>query len=72
MEIKEIRALAQIMKENGLTQMEIQEEGKSIRMERESAVYAPAAAPVLSVPVMQSPLPCAAEAVPPQPDAKEP
>ena len=72
MEIKEIRALAQIMKENGLTQMEIQEEGKSIRMERESAVCAPAAAPVLSVPVMQSPLPCAAGGVPPQPAAKEP
>lgn len=72
MEIKEIRALAQIMKENGLTQMEIQEEGKSIRMERESAVCAPAAAPVLSVPVMQSPLPCAAGQLPPQPAAKEP
>lgn len=69
MEMKEMRALAQIMKENGLTRLEIQEEGKSIRMERESAVCAPAAAPVLSVPVMQSPLPSAALEDQPQPAA---
>ncbi len=71
MDMKEICTLAQIMKDNGLTRVEIQEDGKTIRMERESAVCAPAA-PVLSVPVMQSPLPSIAEDAPPQPAAKEP
>lgn len=63
MEMNEIRTLAQIMKDNGLTRVEIQEEGKSIRMERESAVCAPAVTPVLSAPVIQSPLVPAAEEV---------
>jgi len=71
MEMKEIRTLAQIMKDNGLTRVEIQEDGKSIRMEREGLVGTPAA-PVLSAP---TPLfPAAAEAgqqaVPQDPDGR--
>lgn len=37
MDMKAIRALAEIMKANDLTQVEITEEGKTIRMKREIA-----------------------------------
>ncbi|MDD3192416.1 MAG: acetyl-CoA carboxylase biotin carboxyl carrier protein [Oscillospiraceae bacterium] len=59
MDIKAIRALAEIMRENGLSQVEIVEEGKTIRMEREPSVLAvsqptvPAA--VFQAPVMAAP-----------------
>lgn len=36
MDMKAIRSLAEIMKENSLTRVEIVEEGKTIRMEREA------------------------------------
>ena len=43
MDMKAIRALAEIMKANDLTQVEITEEGKTIRMKREiAAVPVPA------------------------------
>lgn len=41
MDMKAIRSLAEIMKENSLTRVEIVEEGKTIRMEREAPVAAP-------------------------------
>ena len=36
MEIKQIKELARVMKENDLTALEIHEEGSSIRLERKS------------------------------------
>ena len=41
MDMKAIRSLAEMMKENSLTRVEIVEEGKTIRMEREAPVAAP-------------------------------
>ena len=75
MEMKEIRALAQIMKEHGITRVEMQENGKSIRMEREVSVCPPAGTPVLSTPIMQSPLlsteqEAKTQAEPPVPDGR--
>lgn len=68
MEIKSIRALAEIMKANGLTLLEMNEEGKTLRLERKaedsfapvSNVAAAPAAPVEAVPV---PEPAAEEGV---------
>ena len=54
MDMKAIRALAEIMKANDLTQVEITEEGKTIRMKREiAAVPVPAQTPF--APVMPAP-----------------
>ncbi len=54
MDMKAIRALAEIMKANDLTQAEITEEGKTIRMKREiAAVPVPAQTPF--APVMPAP-----------------
>ena len=54
MDMKAIRALAEIMKANDLTQVEITEEGKTIRMKREiAAVPVPAQPPF--APVMPAP-----------------
>lgn len=68
MEIKSIRALAEIMKANGLTLLEMNEEGKTLRLERKaedsfapvSNVAAAPAAPVEAAPV---PEPVAEEGV---------
>ena len=68
MEIKSIRALAEIMKANGLTLLEMSEEGKTLRLERKaegsfapvSNVAAAPSAPVEAVPV---PEPAAEEGV---------
>ena len=50
MDMKAIRALAEIMKANDLTQVEITEEGKTIRMKREiAAVPVPAQTPFAPV-----------------------
>ena len=54
MDMKAIRALAEIMKANDLTQVESTEEGKTIRMKREiAAVPVPAQTPF--APVMPAP-----------------
>ena len=47
MEIKQIKELARVMKENDLTALEIHEEGSSIRLERNREI---AAVPASSLP----------------------
>ena len=54
MDMKAIRALAEIMKANDLTQVEITEEGKTIRMKREIAAV-PVLAQTPFAPVMPAP-----------------
>ena len=68
MEIKSIRALAEIMKANGLTLLEMNEEGKTLRLERKAEdSYAPvsnvAAAPAAPVEAAPVPEPVAEEGV---------
>jgi len=61
MKIDDIRALARIMKENGLTGLKIDEEGMSIELKREVSAAAPqavvptvvTAAPTVDVPASQ-------------------
>lgn len=58
MDMKAIRSLAEIMKENSLTRVEIVEEGKTIRMEREAPVAAPSFASAGSAPAIPGNRPC--------------
>lgn len=68
MEIEQIRALCEMMAQNGITRLQIEQEGGSVTLER-----APAAAPttVLSAPVLAAPIATAPveplPAVPPAP-----
>ncbi len=67
MEIKSIRALAEIMKANGLTLLEMNEEGKTIRLERK-AEFSPAQVPNLPA---EKPAGSAETAAAPEPAAEE-
>ena len=64
MDMKAIRSLAEIMKENSLTRVEIVEEGKTIRMEREAPVAAPSFASAGSAPAIPATAPVMASVEP--------
>ena len=60
MDVKSIESLARLMKENGLTALELSQEGISLRLERRleaGALPVPAASPFVSAPVEPEPAP---------------
>lgn len=56
MDIKSIENLAKLMKETGLTSLELSQEGISLKLERQSALGAPAAAPAAASPFATAPV----------------
>ena len=60
MDVKSIESLARLMKENGLTALELSQEGISLKLERRleaGALPVPAASPFVSAPVEPEPAP---------------
>lgn len=72
MEIKSIRALAEIMKANGLTLLEMSEEGKTLRLERKAEdSFAPVSNVAAAPAVSPAPAPAAEAAPAPETAAEE-
>jgi acetyl-CoA carboxylase biotin carboxyl carrier protein len=62
---RELRRLADLLREYGLTEVEVEQEGVRVRLRREPAAAAPAAAaPVAASPATEPPVPATAAATP--------
>ncbi len=63
MDVKKIESLAKLMKETGLTGLELVEDGQQLRLERQvEVVAAPVAAPAPAAPAPAAPVPAASGA----------
>lgn len=56
MDVKSIENLAKLMKENGLTSLELSQEGISLKLERQAGAAAPAAAATVASPFAPAPV----------------